>query len=399
MPNLVEQANALQGKLVEWRRHLHQNPEVSMELPETAAFVKERLEEMGYEPAYVAGTGVVALAGRKKPGKCFLLRADMDALPILEDTDLEYKSVNGRMHACGHDFHTTMLLGAAKLLKEHEDEIEGTVKLMFQPAEETLKGAKAMIDAGILENPRVDAAMMIHVGAGIPNLSTGLIIVPDSGTCTAASDWFEIHINGKGGHGAMPEMTVDPLNVAAHTHIALQEINSREISAADSAVVTVGMMSGGTTSNVIPDTAVLNGTIRTFDEKVRQFVLKRVVEISEGTAKAFRAETKADIIIGCPSAICDQKASDDVRNSLREVFGPAVPDPAMLGMMKMNGSEDFSFVTQLVPSVFVMVSAGSVEEGYQYPMHHPKATFNETALSRGAAVYAVAALGWLSKNK
>ncbi len=399
MKSMVEEARKLQDQLVTWRRHLHKNPELSMDLPETAAFVAARLTEMGYAPEYVAGTGVTALAGGKRPGKCFLIRADMDALPIAEQTDLEFKSENGAMHACGHDFHTAMLLGAARLLKNHEDEIEGSVKLMFQPAEETLLGARAMVEAGILKNPKVDAAAMFHVGAGIPKLPAGLIIVPGGGAFTAASDWFDIKIKGKGGHGAMPEATVDPLNVAAHMHIALQEILSREISASDSAVVTVGTMGGGTTSNVIPDEAVLKGTIRTFDEGVRQFVLKRVKEIAEGTAAVFRASADADIIQGCPSVSCDAAVSKDVRDSLAAVFGPAVPDPSVLGSARMNGSEDFSFVTQSVPSVMMMLTAGSPEEGYCYPMHHPRAIFNEAVLSQGAAAYAVAATGWLSKNK
>lgn len=399
MKSIVEQAKLLQEQLVAWRRHLHSNPELSMELPETAAFVKARLEEMGYQPQMLAGTGVVALAGGKKPGKCFLIRADMDALPIAEETGLDFRSANGSMHACGHDFHTAMLLGAARLLKEHEDEIGGTVKLMFQPAEETLKGAKAMVEAGILENPGVDAAAMFHVGAGMPKTPSGLIIVPEGGAFSAASDWFEIRIKGKGGHGAMPENSVDPLNVAAHIHIALQEIHARELSAADNAVVTIGMMAGGTTSNVIPDTAVMMGTIRTFDEKVRQCLFQRIREIAEGTAKIFRAEAEVTINIGCPSVVCDGSVARDLRDSLREVFGPAVPDPSVLGVAKMNGSEDFSFVTQCVPSVMMMLTAGSPEEGYGYPMHHPKAKFNEAVLSQGAAAYAVAAMGWLSKNK
>lgn len=398
MNSIVQEAQQIQNDLVAWRRHLHQNPELSMELPKTAAFVKSKLEEMGYEPHYVAGTGVTALAGGKKPGKCFLIRGDMDALPITEESGVEFRSTNGCMHACGHDFHTTMLLGAAKLLKEHEDEINGTIKFMFQPAEETLKGAKAMIEDGILENPKVDAAAMMHVGAGLSKAPSGVIFVPDGGAFSSASDWFEILIKGKGGHGAMPENTIDPLNVAAHLHIALQAIHSREIAAADNAVVTIGVMSGGTTNNVIADTAVLKGTIRTFDENVRQFIFRRIKEISHGVAQTFRAEAEVQIVEGCPSVVCNGAVASDVRDSLRAVFGPAVPDPKMLGMQKMNGSEDFSFVTQKVPSVMMMLMAGSLEEGYAYPMHHPKAIFNEAVLWQGAAAYAIAAMGWLERN-
>lgn len=398
MKSVIQEAQQLQSELVAWRRHLHQNPELSMELPKTAAFVKSKLEEMGYEAHYVAGTGVTALAGGKKPGKCFLIRGDMDALPISEESDVSFKSTNGCMHACGHDFHTTMLLGAAKLLKEHENEINGTVKFMFQPAEETLKGAKAMIEDGILENPKVDAAFMMHVAAGLPKAPSGVMLVPEGGSFSSASDWFEILIKGKGGHGAMPESTIDPLNVAAHLHIALQAIHSREISSGSSAVVTVGVMSGGTANNVIADTAVLKGTIRTFDENVRQFIFQRMKDISHGVAQTFRAEAEVQIVEGCPSTICNSATASAVRDSLRAVFGPAVADPSLLGAQKMNGSEDFSFVTQKVPSAMMMLVAGGAEEGYPYPMHHPKAIFNEAVLWQGAAAYAIAAMGWLERN-
>lgn len=397
MDDLYTQAIQLQEEMVLWRRHLHENPEVGMDVSATAAFVTARLKEMGYAPASIAGTGVTALVGGNKPGKCFLLRADMDALPISEETSLDFKSTNGYMHACGHDFHTAMLLGAAKLLKAHEDALEGTVKLMFQPAEENLKGAKALVDAGILENPKVDAAAMFHVAVGLP-MPTGTIVVPDAGPLNAASDWFEINIRGKGGHGAVPEKTVDPLNVAAHTHIALQTIHSRELSAKDTAVLTIGMMAGGSTNNVIPDTAVLKGTIRTYDETVRQFLIKRIREISENTAKTFRAEAMVDILIGCPAVVCDGNIARDVRSSLQEVFGSDVPDPAALGDLTSNASEDFAFVAQRVPAVMMSISAGSPEEGFENPIHHPKVTFNEAVLSKGAAAYAIAAMGWLHRN-
>lgn len=398
MSELLEQAKQMQNDLVTWRRQLHQNPETGMDLPQTSAFVKSKLEEMGYKPNYVAKTGVTALAGGKKAGKCFLLRADMDALPITEETDLTFKSKNGKMHACGHDLHTAMLLGAAKLLKENEDRIKGSVKLMFQPGEEILKGAKAMIEDGILENPAVDAAAMIHVGAGLPKVPSGLIIVSGGGPCSMASDSFEIHIKGKGGHGAMPETAVDPLNAAAHIYISLQAIHARELASGSNSVITIGMMSGGNANNVIPDTAVLKGTIRTLDEKVRRFIFSRIREIAESTAKTFRAEAKVDIFEGCPSLVVDGNAANDIRAGLKEIFGNAVPDPDTLKGGTMNGSEDFSFISNKVPSVMMAITAGSTDEGYLYPMHHPKATFDEAVLWKGAAAYAATAIEWLKRN-
>jgi amidohydrolase len=396
--HITIEAQLLQEQLVVWRRQLHRQPEIGLDLPHTMSFVEAKLEEMGYAPKRVGNAGIVATLSGKTPGKCFLLRADMDALPFPEQTELPYRSDNGYMHACGHDFHTTMLLGAAKLLKQHEAELNGTVKLMFQGAEETLQGAQSMIAAGVLEHPKVDAAAMIHVLTGIPRLSSGLLILPEGGVFSAASDWFEIQIEGKGGHGAIPEGTIDPLNIAAHIHIALQEIHARELSAADNAVLTIGMMAGGTTANVIPDTAVIKGTIRTFNKAVRQLLHQRMEEIADGTAKSFRGKAVVEMSNSCPSAICDNAVASDVRESLGSVFGAAILNASQIGFSKMNSSEDFAFVTERVPSVILLLSAGSLEEGYIYPMHHPKVMFNEAVLSQGAATYAIAAMGWLAKN-
>ena len=399
MKYLTLEAQAMQNELVNWRRTLHQNAEIGLELPTTVSFVKEKLKEMGYEPKTVGGSGIVALAGGKKSGKCFLIRADMDALPIPEGNNIEYKSCNGNMHACGHDFHTAMLLGAARLLKSHEDEIEGTVKLMFQPGEEIIKGAKAMIKDGVLEHPKVNAAAMIHVAVGYP-IPSGVIIIPKKGIFSSASDWFDITINGKGGHGAMPEVTIDPLNVLSHLHIALQAIKAREISSTDVSVVTVGMMNGGNAANVIPDTAYMKGTIRTYDKKVRQFAIERVKSISTHVAETFRATANPIITEGCPSVFIDESVSNCIRESLINVFDPKmIIDPSQFGMSRMAGSEDFSFITEKVPGLMMMLSAGSIDEGYTFQVHHPKVIFNEVVLSRGAAIYAISAMSWLDKNK
>jgi len=398
MKYLVKEAQAMQNELVAWRRTLHQNAEIGMELPKTISFVKGKLEEMGYEPKIVGGSGIVALAKGKKPGKCFLIRADMDALPIPEENNVEYKSCNGNMHACGHDFHTTMLLGAAHLLKSHENDIEGTVKLMFQPGEEIIRGAKAMIEDGVLENPKVDAAAMIHVAVGYP-INSGVIIVPKKGAFSFASDWFEISIHGKGGHGATPEDTIDPLNVMSHLHIALQAINSREISSSDTAVVTVGVMQGGDASNVIPDTAFMKGTIRTYNEKVREFIIERIKCMSTHMAETFRATANPVIIQGCPCVVIDENVSNCIHESLMDVFGPKIIIDPKFSMTHIAGSEDFSFITEKIPGLMIMLSAGSIDEGHVFSVHHPKVTFNEAVLSQGAAVYAITAMSWLAKNK
>ena len=256
---LLSEAKEMQLLLTKYRGYLHAHPELGFDLKQTKEYVKRELISIGYEPVECGKCGLVVLAGGKNSDKTFLIRADMDALPISEQTDIEFKSENiGKMHACGHDMHTAMLLGAARLLKTHESEINGTVKLMFQPAEETLKGAKDMIEAGALEAPKTDAALMLHVTLGMP-LPTGSAIICDGGISAPAADYFEIKIQGKGCHGAMPELGVDPIIIASHIVIALQELHARELAMADDAVLTIGTMQAGDANNIIPDTAVLRG--------------------------------------------------------------------------------------------------------------------------------------------
>ncbi len=401
MKNLMMEAGRLQEKMVTYRRHIHENPEIGMDTVNTAAYVKMQLESMGYEPKFIGSSGVLAIAGGKKPGKVILLRADMDALPIREESDEPFKCDKDLMHACGHDLHTAMLLGAAEILKAHEDDIQGTVKLMFQPAEETLEGAKAMIDLGVLENPKVDSAMMVHVATGFP-VPTGAVVVPDKeGPFMAASDWYDIKIQGKGGHGAMPETTVDPLNIAAHTHIALQAINAREASRTEPLAMTIGKMQGGSTNNVIPDSAEMAGTIRTFSKETQDLVHKRVQEIAEGTAQTFGGSAKVNIRIGVPAFIANGKVSKKITKALKTVLPEraVLPLTAMMPSGKVMGSEDFAFISQAVPSTQVTIAAGNSQEGYIYPMHHPKVIFDEKALTIGAAVYTSAAFALLKEDE
>jgi hippurate hydrolase len=400
MSNLLTEAKALQDIIVKDRRYIHQNAELGMDLPVTSAYVIKRMKEMGYEPQVIAGSGVVALAGGKKPGKTILLRADMDALPIVEENDLEYKSKTHNMHACGHDTHAAMLLGAAQLLKTHEDEIEGTVKLMFQPAEESLSGAKAMIEAGVLESPKVDAAAMVHIFSGMP-MKAGTLVVSEHGYSTSSADMFHINIKGKGGHGAMPQDSVDPLNVAAHIFIALQEIIARETPPSSTAVITVGQMHGGNAANIIPDTAFLEGSIRAFDKNDRKLMRNRVVEISKGMASVFRAAAEVEFRMECPSVYNDKGLSDIAVKANREMLGEGnvITFQDIFPGGKMTGSEDFGYISEKVPSLMMALGGGSPEEGYPYPQHHPKVNFNEDVLYRGSAVYANTAIQWLKNNK
>ena len=404
---LLQEANGLQQELVEKRHYLHRHAEVGFDLHDTKEFVKSELKAMGYEPQDCGKAGVIALAGGKKPGKVFLIRGDMDALPIEEQSGVDFASEHpGCMHACGHDMHATMMLGAAKLLKAHEDEIEGTVKLMFQPAEEIFEGSHDMIEAGLLKNPDVDAALMIHVMAGMP-FPEGTVIVSAGGISAPGADFFKITVQGKGCHGSMPNAGVDPVNIAAHIITALQEIQSRELALVDEAVLTIGSIHAGKAANAVPDTLEMEGTIRTYDEEVRAFIKKRMTEISEGIAASFRGKADVCFYRGCPVLNNDHSLSDDAAKYTKELLGPqkaltTTQLMAMAGDSKPNksaGSEDFAFVSQEVPAIMLALAAGTPANGYEYPQHHPKVKFNDVVLGPGSAVYAYSAMRWLEEHK
>ncbi len=404
--DFLRQAQNNQEQLVAHRRFLHEHAETGFDLAETVAYVRRQLEGMGYTPVDCGRAGLVVTAGGKRPGKVFLLRADMDALPVTEQTGLEFACREGRMHACGHDMHTTMLLGAAKLLKEHEEELQGTVKLMFQPAEEILSGSKDMIEAGVLANPQVDAAMMIHVMAGM-KLPTGTVIVSDGGVSAPSADMFTIDIQGKGCHGSMPQNGIDPVTVAAHIVIALQEITAREVSISEPGLLTIGSVQAGISYNAIPDSARLMGSMRSFSEETRTLMKKRLEEIVSGVAATFRAQASVSFDSGCPSLKNDAALSKAVTGFAKELLGmdKAVNQSEFLERAGGNakkltgGSEDFAYVSQKVPSIMLALAAGGPDEGYTYPLHHPKVTFDEKVLSMGSAVYAYLAMRWLEEHE
>ena len=387
------------------RRWLHENAETGFDLNKTHAFVKQELADMGYQPVDCGRAGIVALAGGKKPGKVFLLRADMDALPIQEESGVEFACKSGNMHACGHDLHTAMLLGAARLLKAHEAEIPGTVKLMFQPAEEIFEGSHDMIEAGLLETPQVDAALMIHVMAGMP-FPAGTVIVSAPGVSAPAADYFEIKVRGKGCHGSMPNTGIDPLTAAAHILIGLQELQARELAMDDRAVLTIGTMNAGTAANVIPDSVTMGGSIRTFDEETRAMLKKRMAEIAGGIAQAFRAEADVAFGSGCPTLVNDRDLSACCETYVKELLGKGKAfSVAELNAMsgggsssKSAGSEDFAYVSQEVPSIMLALASGQPEKDYGYPQHHPMVKFDESVLAGGSAVYAYTALRWLEDH-
>lgn len=402
---LRHEAAAMRAEITKNRHDLHACAETGFGLERTLAYVRSELEKMGYAPRQCGKAGLVALAGGLRPGRVFLLRADMDALPIREQSGVDFASTGDAMHACGHDMHTAMLLGAARLLKRHQNEICGTVKLMFQPAEEIFEGAADMIRAGVLDNPRVDAALMIHVMAGVP-FDAGTVIVSDPGVSAPAADYFRIVVRGKGCHGSMPDQGVDPLTAASHILLALQEIQARELSVSDRAVLTIGTMHAGTAANAIPDEAVMGGSLRTFDEAVRATIKQRMTDVAAGVAKAFRAEAEVVFGSGCPTLINDEQLSADAFRYGRELLGAdRVFRVAQLrggkgndGVSKSAGSEDFAYVSQEIPSVMLALAAGQPARGYVYPQHHPMVKFDDDALDTGSAVYAYMAMRWLNDH-
>ena len=405
--NLLQESLSLQEKLVRIRRYLHAHPGVGFDIQETYQYVHDQLVQMGYSPHSYGKCGLIATVGHKTSSngisqdKTILLRADMDALPIKEDTDVDYKSTNGNMHACGHDMHTAMLLGAAQILKNHENELHGQVVLCFQPAEELLEGAKDMIDSGVLRDTTPDAALMIHVTLGMP-FPTGTVIVCDGGVSAPAADYFEIILHGRGCHGAMPELGIDPISVAAHIITGLQEIHARELSMSDDAVLTMGSIHAGKAANAIPDTATITGTLRAYDEGIREHIKKRMQDIITGIATAYRTEATLNFTSGCPTLVNDSSLSKDVTAYMKELLGPhkAFSKAELMELSrqtsvsggnksaKATGSEDFAYFSHELPSIMLAMAAGNTATGCDYPLHHPKVTFDEKALSIGSAVYA-----------
>ncbi|MBQ8518328.1 MAG: amidohydrolase [Agathobacter sp.] len=410
--NILEKAKSLREELVAHRHYLHTHPGVGFDLQDTYQYVYEQLTHMGYAPNSYGKCGLIASCGHANNGKTILLRADMDALPIKEEADIDFKATNGNMHACGHDTHTTMLLGAARILKELEPDLNGRVILLFQPSEETFEGAKDMIEAGVLRDTTPDAALMIHITAGMP-FETGSVIVCDGGVSAPAADYFEIHIQGKGCHGSMPQMGIDPITVASHIVLALQEIHGRELAMSDEAVLTIGTIHAGNASNAIPDTATMGGTIRTYDEETRAYLKERMEEIITSVATAYRATAELKFTSGCPTLVNDATLSKEITGYTKELLGPQMAFSkgdleAMAASSKdgsnskksskATGSEDFAYFSQEVPSIMLALAGGKASDGYIYPQHHPKVMFDENALPFGAAVYAWNAVRWLEEH-
>lgn len=377
------------------RRHFHENPELAFEEFETAAYVADRLKQLGVDDIKtgVGVTGVTGLIrGGKGDGKVIMLRADMDALPILEEVEAEYTSkVDGKMHACGHDAHTAMLLGVARILMQHKESFKGTVKVLFQPAEEVPPGgAQAMIKDGALENPKVDAALGLHVASDMPSGQIGWKSGPGSG----ASDRFRAVIKGKGGHAARPQTSVDPVVIAAQIVIALQSLVSRETDPMDNAVLSTTAVLAGEAFNVIPDTAELRGTIRTASPDTRARMEKRAQEVIRGIAETMGAEVDITFIKGYPSIQNDDDMADLVRRTAIDVAGEDMVIENNLAL----GGEDFSFFSLEVPSSFFRCGTRNEDRGIVWGHHHPKFDVEEEGFVNGMATMAQSAINYLNEN-
>ncbi len=387
--NDYKRALELKEEIISNRRHFHMHPEVGLHMPETQKYVIDALRSYGIT-AKPCGHGITATIG--KGGRCILLRADMDALPMAEESGEVFACKSGtEAHACGHDFHAAMLLGAARMLKEKEDVLQGTVKLMFQPAEETFEGSMDMIRAGILEHPKVDAALAYHVSPG--QMPVGLVMYNARGTMMFSVDGFRIRIQGKGAHGAYPQKSIDPINIGVHIHLALQELIARETDPEKACVLTIGRFSAGTAANIIPDTAVLEGTLRTNDRSERMKLVKRIHEVAERTAAVYGGQVELETLSDVPPLVCDPELTTKMLSYMKELQIPGFmeyPD------VTASASEDFANVAERVPSSFMYLSAGFMDERGAYSAHNPKVRFNEEVCPIGAACLAHCAERWLA---
>ncbi len=387
------ECKALQPELVRMRRDLHQIPELGLDLPETRKYVCGKLDALGIEYTLNEGdSGVIAYINRGKKGKTLALRADMDALPITEETGLPFASKHaGKMHACGHDTHAAMLLGAAKILKAHADELQGEVRLIFQTGEEIAKGSQVMLKNHAMDG--VDAVFGTHIGTILnKEIPAGTFIVCP-GPVMASYDKFTIKVIGKGCHGSTPEKGIDPVNIAAHVVLGLEGIVAREFNANDPTVITIGKIQGGAQYNVIPDTVVIEGTTRAFKETVRRRMAERIEEVSRGCAKAFGGDVEFEMDWGAPPVVNDAAMAALAAGAAKKTLGEdmvitSVEQPNMAG-------EDFAGYLAVVPGAFMFLSSSNHAKGTDVAHHNSKFNVDEDVLWEGPAVFAQIALDFL----
>jgi len=363
--------------MTQWRRHLHTIPELSFDCPKTAAFIKERLEEIGVDEIHegIAETGIVAIINGQGAGATIGLRADFDALPIEEETGVAYASTHpGKMHACGHDGHTTMLLGAARYMAETRN-FSGRVALIFQPAEENGGGAEVMCKEGMMDRFDIKQVYGIH---NIPGFDFGTFMTTP-GPIMAAVDMFTINITGRGGHGAMPHETADPVVAVCGMVQAIQTIGSRNVHSAQEKVISVTQIHTGTASNIIPETAMINGTVRTFDKDTQALIRRRMEEVVAGQAASYGVTAELDYEVGYPATVNDAAGAAFAAKVAVDVAGEA---KVVADMPKVAGSEDFAYMLEERPGAYLFLGTG---EGAG--LHHPKFNFNDEVAPIGASFF------------
>ena len=386
--NVRDSAEQFKEKIVSWRREVHSYPEVAWTETKTGNMVAEELKNLGIEVTRIAEIGVVGLLKGERTGKTVALRADMDALPITEATDVSYKSKNlGAMHACGHDGHVAMLLGAAKVLSQMKNQINGTVKFIFQPAEEIGLGALKLIEAGVMED--VDAIFGIHLWPDMPSGKVSLV----PGPRMASADKLKITVKGKSGHGSMPHQGIDAILAASAIIMNLQSISSREIAPLEPAVVTIGKLAGGTGWNITCDEVTLEGTTRCFSHEVRKSFPLAIERIIKNTAASYRAQAELEYIPIAPPLINDTLISQIAAASLQKLYG----DNMAGTIEKVMGGEDFAFLCEKTPGAMAFVGIGNKEKKTDYPLHNDKFNIDEDVLPIGAALHAQFALDFLNR--
>lgn len=382
-----DRAYAIKEDLIRWRRELHQIPELGLQLPKTTAYIVRELEALGisYEVKEEISC-IFAVIGQGEP--CILLRSDMDALPIKEASGEDFAACSENSHACGHDLHAATLLGVAKLLKEEEENLKGSVKLLFQSGEETFQGARAAIEAGVLENPKVEAAFAMHAFAGSPMGEIQYGKMP-----MGAVYGFEITVKGKGGHGSQPEVCIDPINAGVQVYLALQSLLARECPPTEEAALTIGQFTAGAAANAIPDVAVLKGTLRTFKREIRSLLIQRIHEISSAVAQAYRCTCEIKVLSDVPSIICDDEFANLCLESVRKS-----------GLIKqihtglhLIGSEDFALISERVPGCYFVAGAGVDDQSRWRGQHNPEIVFNENAMIQNTAIYLQVAKDYLAR--
>ena len=387
MNKFLKRAQELEASMKNDRHYLHQNAEVGFDLPITTKYVMDRLQEIGLEPKEICKSGVTALIEGKKPGKTYLLRADMDALSMNEENVLEFASKTNAAHNCGHDMHTAILLGAAQILKENVDELEGNVRLMFQPNEEAFLGSKAMIEAGVLDDVDVASCMHMMLDYDASNYACA------PGFFSSSCDGFKITVSGKVCHRAMPHLGIDPINVGMSICTAFQQLVSRETPPKETASLTFGQFPGGNTPNIVPDKVVIQGTLRTYNAELRAKLVKRMQTIVKSAGEMYGTTVEYEVLSDVPSIYVNPEMLEEVKTYLSEIEGLTLANDNF----RITPSDDMAFISEKVPTVYLLLQARVKDN--PYPHHNPKVLFDESAMTWGAAMHAQCAFEWLRNHK